>query len=186
MYMLLQRISFLCGVFWCFPHSYAFIFFYIVDAIVLIDVKDDVVVLVRQGDFISSLFSSKLKYLCFTISSLCDYLLLPLGVSFEISLFLLVAQSVIFYIIQVSFIGMASLEEIIGRGKVGTLDMLKVCTWILGSHFSVAVYCRHLLVGTGLIIHSLFCFCTCLCLFLLLRQSSLGVCPHRVFCIFVG
>ena len=44
---------------------------------------------------------------------------------------------------------MASLEEIIGRGKVGTLDMLKVCTWILGSHFSVAVYCRQLLVGTG-------------------------------------
>ena len=54
-----------------------------------------------------------------------------------------------FFVIQVSFIGMASLEEIIGRGKVGTLDMLKVCTWILGSHFSVAVYCRHLLVGIG-------------------------------------
>ena len=44
---------------------------------------------------------------------------------------------------------MAFLEEIIGRGKVGTLDMLKVCTWIPGSHFSVAVYCRHLLVGIG-------------------------------------
>ena len=165
MYVLLQRISFLCGVFWCFPHPYEFIFFYIVDAIVLIDVKDDVVVLVKQGDFIGSLFSSKLKYLCFTISSLCDYLLLPLGVSFEISLFLLVAQSYYyFYIIQVSFIGLASLEEIISRGKVGTLDMLKVCTWILGSHFSVAVYCRHYWLASGLIMRSLFCLSTCLCL----------------------
>ena len=44
---------------------------------------------------------------------------------------------------------MVSLEEIVGKGKVGTLDMLKVNTWILGSLFSVAVYCRQLLVGIG-------------------------------------
>ena len=44
---------------------------------------------------------------------------------------------------------MASLEETVGRGKVGILDMLKLCRWILGSHFSVAVYCRYLLVGIG-------------------------------------
>ena len=44
---------------------------------------------------------------------------------------------------------MVSLAEIVGKGKVRTLDMLKVNTWILGSLFSVAVYCRQLLVGTG-------------------------------------
>jgi len=83
----------------------------------------------------------------------------------------------------VSFIGLASLEEIISRGKVGTLDMLKVCTWILGSHFSVAVYCRHYWLASGLVMRSLFCLSTCLCLSYCWDRVLLGYVLISVFCI---